>query len=158
MQRRQFPISLPARSTTRFCPVVLLSYLAFSPVVGATTDESARALSAVTVIGAAVAVESAVVDSAEFDEPQAVRPRIATTAINLYIRTPYKGKLFTTNFAPPLDTKYSHNHAPGETRTRKTVRPTDFKSVVYTDSTTGATSLDEKSPLLGEGGTYLFIL
>ena len=37
------------------------------------------------------------------------------------------------------------NHAPGETRTRKTVRPTDFKSVVYTDSTTGATSLDKKS-------------
>ena len=38
-----------------------------------------------------------------------------------------------------------HNHAPGETRTRKTVRPTDFKSVVYTDSTTGATPRDEKS-------------
>jgi hypothetical protein len=34
-----------------------------------------------------------VVDSADFDEPQAVRPRIATIAMNLYIRTPYKGYL-----------------------------------------------------------------
>ena len=53
---------------------------------------------------------------------------------------------------------HSNNHAPGETRTRKTVRPTDFKSVVYTDSTTGATSLDKKSPLVGEGGHYLLTL
>jgi hypothetical protein len=64
-------------------------YLAFSPVVGVvTTVESATTLSVVTVTGATVAVESAVVDSAEFDEPQAVRLKIATTAINLYICTP----------------------------------------------------------------------
>ena len=47
-------------------------------------------------------------------------------------------------------------HAPGETRTRKLLRATDFKSVVYADSTTGATSLDEKSPLWVRGDTIYF--
>ena len=36
-------------------------------------------------------------------------------------------------------------YAPGETRTRKPVKATDFKSGVYTDSTTGA---------LVDGGAY----
>ena len=58
----------------------------------------------------------------------------------------FRAKEACTHYiSPPNFTLFSKPNAPGETRTRKTVRPADFKSAVYTIPPQEQTSLDKKS-------------